>query len=89
MQWINHTVAVAVAVHHRVEIASSHRLEPGGPVQDALRDVKPDLAALIEPRRRQILVEILAGADLPPPHDRAGAFPGLSINGGLPPPGCR
>src|SRR6516164_6705276 len=45
-QWVDHTVAIAV--HGSVEVATAHRFEPGTGRQDALRDMKADLAPLID-----------------------------------------
>src|SRR6266404_2781486 len=56
-QWVDHTVAIAV--HDGIEIAVPHRLEPGTRRQDALRDVEPDLAPLIDHPGRVILVGLV------------------------------
>src|SRR6516165_2993819 len=45
-QWIDHTVAITV--HGGVEVAIAHSFEPGPGRQDPLRDMKADLAPLID-----------------------------------------
>src|SRR6516162_6727573 len=56
-QWVNHTVAIAV--HGSVEVAIAHSFEPRAGRQDPLRDVKPDLAPLIDYPGRVVFIGLV------------------------------
>src|SRR6516165_10196934 len=56
-QWVNHTVAIAI--HGSVEVAIAHRFEPRAGRQDPLRDMKPDLAPLIDYPGRVVFIGLV------------------------------